>query len=556
MSDDYIGKVTATENKPTSCNTVRFWVKDDIVIRPFDIVKIENVRSSFSYAIVKDLEYMTDSSGHLNNYISSDFGDVSLRPFNKRIGTTVAEAEILYNSENIEMPIKDGVGVEWADKDGIMEALGLRNVKRPIPAGYITQSNNLKIPIVLEREYLLGPQAAHLNIAGISGLATKTSYVLFLLSAIQQMSGKDPSGKDLVKTILFNVKGTDLLHIDEDPIPQLTSEQLDEWAKCELEPKPFKNVHYLYPFSKNERQNFNQSHIEQGSYKRQCDSNIAFNYYYGIETALQNLEMLISDIDDTTATMDSIINKFKGEIDKIDNWDVFHDRLGHRIQSGVQGDKEIAVQSWRKFTRLMRSRTINDIFTEKAVVHPEKKRHKQIKEKLMELQPGEVLVIDIEPLPSYLQSFIVGDVVRTLYGMKQGEYEEYDQESNTCKIIVFADELNKYAPKGSTTGQALTGNLLEITERGRSLGVLLFGAEQFRSGVHERILGNCGTDVFGRTSPVEVEKGSDYRYFPKTYKSAVQRLDKGQLLLQHPIFKTALVKLRFPIPAYFQPKGD
>ncbi len=43
MSIKAIGKVTATENKPTSCNTVRFWLHKDEVIRPFDIVRIEHI---------------------------------------------------------------------------------------------------------------------------------------------------------------------------------------------------------------------------------------------------------------------------------------------------------------------------------------------------------------------------------------------------------------------------------------------------------------------------------------------------------------------------------
>jgi sugar phosphate isomerase/epimerase len=116
------------------------------------------------------------------------------------------------------------------------------------------------------------------------------------------------------------------------------------------------------------------------------------------------------------------------------------------------------------------------------------------------------------------------------------------------------DELNKYAPKGSENARTLTRDLLEITERGRSLGVILFGAEQFRSGVHDRVLGNCSTNVYGRTSPIEISKCPDYHYFPPTHKSAIARLPKGSLLLQHAVFKTPLIKVHFPFPAYNQPK--
>ena len=178
----------------------------------------------------------------------------------------------------------------------------------------------------------------------------------------------------------------------------------------------------------------------------------------------------------------------------------------------------------------------------------------QVREALRKLKPGTTLVIDIAPLPSYLQAFVFGDVVDSVYEAILGGDESLGQDQ-LGTIVIFADELNKYAPKYSGKEKTLTDNLLEITERGRSVGVILFGAEQFRSGVHDRILGNCSTNVFGRTSPVEVEKCPDYRYFPNNHKWAVQRLRQGELLLQHAIFKTSLIKVRFPVPAYFQPKG-
>ena len=82
-----IGKVTATESKPTTCTGVYFWLSPDVIIRPFDIVRIEHIcgngnDKSYSYAIVRELSYITDSAGHLANFVSSDFGDISARPMN------------------------------------------------------------------------------------------------------------------------------------------------------------------------------------------------------------------------------------------------------------------------------------------------------------------------------------------------------------------------------------------------------------------------------------------------------------------------------------------
>lgn len=84
---------------------------------------------------------------------------------------------------------------------------------------------------------------------------------------------------------------------------------------------------------------------------------------------------------------------------------------------------------------------------------------------------------------------------------------------------------------------------------------MLFGAEQFRSGVHDRVIGNCATNVFGRTSAVEIKKASEYRMLNQSQQSSLTRLPQGTLMLQHPVFTSAVVKVQFPKPAYLQPKG-
>lgn len=549
MENTAIGKVTATEKQPTTCNTLRFWVHHDVVIRPFDIVRIEHItkydgKPSYTYAIVQDLEYITDSPGHLASYVSSDFGDLNAMPQNERMGTTIAQAEVLYNNQEIEMPVRDGARVEWADVEGIKEALGLSAYQQPIPAGYICISSGEEVPIEFEAEYLLGPEGAHLNIAGISGLATKTSYVMFLLNSIQQrLSNK-------VAMIIFNVKGTDLLSIDE-PNSELTDMQREDWEKCGLKPVPFSGVTYLYPFDNRPQDHYTTSHVDPRILERQQEKNHAFNYFYDVETAKSKLALLFSDIDDPNSTMESVAHQLS-DFDA-SSWTDLRDMIDQRTKKGTGSNQDISVMSWRKFSRLLRSRTSDGLFTQKATTQVDKKRQKSIRDAILALRPGNVLVIDVEPLPDYLQCLVFGDVIQTIYSIKLGD-EESVGSSDLGKVIIFADELNKYAPKSGDSKRTLTQNILEVTERGRSLGTVLFGAEQFRSGVHDRVLGNCSTNVYGRTSPVEISKCPDYHYFPSAYKAAITRLTKGSLLLQHAVFKTSLIKVQFPFPSYYQPK--
>ncbi|MDR0522131.1 MAG: hypothetical protein LBH00_09810, partial [Planctomycetaceae bacterium] len=83
-------------------------------------------------------------------------------------------------------------------------------------------------------------------------------------------------------------------------------------------------------------------------------------------------------------------------------------------------------------------------------------------------------------------------------------------------------------------------------------GIVLFSAEQFRSAIHKRVKGNCATNVYERTNGVEIATG-DYRYLPKNINSIMTRLPKGELIVQHPLFR-GLLKIQFPRPAYLQPE--
>ena len=87
MDSKIIGKVTATERvSKHTCTKSQILVRQDMLVRPFDIVKIENSsrlndeKYSYSFAIIKDLNYISDSASDLANYVSSDFGDVHIDP--------------------------------------------------------------------------------------------------------------------------------------------------------------------------------------------------------------------------------------------------------------------------------------------------------------------------------------------------------------------------------------------------------------------------------------------------------------------------------------------
>ena len=159
--------------------------------------------------------------------------------------------------------------------------------------------------------------------------------------------------------------------------------------------------------------------------------------------------------------------------------------------------------------------------------------------------------MDIARLQEHEQMLVFGDLLKTVYSLKSDPPEERTDPVPE-KVIFFVDELNKYAPSGSRTSP-LTDLVLEIAERGRSLGVILFSAQQFMSGVHSRVTGNCATKIIGRSGSSEVMQ-SDYKFLDDDIKSNVTRLAKGELLLTHAVYRQP-VKIIFPRPSFKQQKG-
>src|SRR5207245_9786586 len=111
-----------------------------------------------------------------------------------------------------------------------------------IPIG-LYSSGGLEAPVYLDADFLLGPEAAHLNLSGVSGLATKTSAVEFLLASIFQHF---PPHKGRIAAVCFNVKGPDLCFLDQ-PGP-LADEDRRRYERLGVAAQPFERVRYFAPF--------------------------------------------------------------------------------------------------------------------------------------------------------------------------------------------------------------------------------------------------------------------------------------------------------------------
>jgi len=551
-----IGRASATERDPNSAERFAFWIRPGERVNPFDIVAAEHFDCSVTYGLVTNIRHVTDAANHLANYISNDFGESVDEPNTPRQGANVAEVAVLANDQDIYMPVQSEARVRFADEQGIHVALGIdtmrdkeeRTGKRiRIPAGMIRMSNGDEAVAYLDVEYVLGPEAAHVNISGISGLATKTSYAMFLIQSVLQTINSQN-----IATILLNVKYDDLLHIHEPR--ELTEEEREVWKRMGLRPEPFPadKVHYLLPWGKHSQTTGRPNIFNPDDTPMPCNL-----YAYALRDSADKLDLLFSHIPDPWDTLSALIGEISNGLlnnerqwRQIQTWDDLLTKKPLVDQGVPQKVGNIAASSVGRFLRILRrivKTRQSGIFVDRLSI-----RMTTISQEISQIQGGHVYVVDIAKLTDDEQTLVFGDILRTLYGLYSGEVLlEEDRIELPEKVIVFVDELNKYAPaRGEAAKSPILEQVLDISERGRSFGIVLFSAQQFLSAVHPRVSGNAATKVLGRTDSAELSEGT-YRFLDKDIKMHLTRLEKGELILSHPIYRQP-VKIRFPRPPFRQ----
>ena len=182
-------------------------------------MKVEHVDGSYTFGAIEQISHITDAQSLLSGYISSDFGNPQAKAPTLRISMNYAEASVSFNTKNIYTPVLNDAPVYLSSAEEITQALGLDKIRNPIVCGSLTMyggtPEEITLPVNLNAAFMLGPEGAHLNISGISGLAAKTSYAMFLMKAIQERYTQLSDNDNSTAFVIFNVKGCDLMAIDE-----------------------------------------------------------------------------------------------------------------------------------------------------------------------------------------------------------------------------------------------------------------------------------------------------------------------------------------------------
>jgi DNA helicase HerA-like ATPase len=152
----------------------------------------------------------------------------------------------------------------------------------------------------------------------------------------------------------------------------------------------------------------------------------------------------------------------------------------------------------------------------------------------------QVTVVDIHNLNDRAKRFVVGVILRRAF-----EAKEQSGVAHPLQFVVL-DELNKYAPReGSSPIKEI---LLDVAERGRSLGIVLIGCQQTASEVERRLIANSAIRVAGRLDPAEAGR-DEYGFLPPVHRQRATIAKPGTMLVSQPELPVPLV-VEFPFPAW------
>jgi DNA helicase HerA-like ATPase len=418
------------------------------------------------------------------------------------------------------------------------EALFFDQMRKRLPAGLSRDDE----PFHLNLEFLDGTRGAHVNISGVSGVATKTTYATFLLYSLfnSGVLGADAAN---TKALIFNVKGEDLLFLDHTN-RDLPDDQHARYAALGLPPGAFGSVKLFAPPLRddpNASPDVAMRQLDVTSFfwtlAQFCHEELLPFLFADAEDDRQQYTMVVHNVTarlkqanavgdgaveiegDVVRTFDDLVELIEAKVDP-DGMDLW---AGRAIGAGTVNAFLRRLHGARRHLRhLIRA----------DVARPE--AHK------VELDSAQVTVVDLHNLNDRAKRFVVGVVLRRAFDRK-----ERSGQARPLQFVVL-DELNKYAPRDGSS--PIKEILLDVAERGRSLGIILIGAQQTASEVERRIVANSAIRVVGRLDTAEAARG-EYGFLPPVQRQRATIIKPGTMLVSQPELPVPMV-VQFPFPAW------
>jgi len=455
----------------------------------------------------------------------------------------VAEAALVSATRfepEVFVPPLPGAEVRRATGKERDEALFFDSMDKRLPAGLSRDDD----PLFVNLEFLDGTRGAHVNISGISGVATKTTYATFLLYSLFT-SGALGADAINTKALIFNVKGEDLLFLDHRNI-QLDPLEATRYTKLGLAPGAFPSVGVFAP-----------PRVDSATAAPdvQARTEGVTSFFWTLQDFCQHelLPFLFADAEDDRQQYTMVVHNVTARLrEATPTGDggvsvegtacrTFRE-LVEAVSSKLESDDEHERAWWAG--RAIGAGTVNAFIRRLhgAIRHVERLIRADV------ANPGrhavdfehQVTVVDLHNLNDRAKRFVVGVVLRKAF-----EEKERSGQARPLQFVVL-DELNKYAPReGSSPIKEI---LLDVAERGRSLGIILIGAQQTASEVERRIVANSAIRVVGRLDSAEAGR-DEYGFLPSVQRQRATIIKPGTMILSQPELPVPLV-MQFPFPAW------
>jgi len=446
-----------------------------------------------------------------------------------------AHIQVTRVDPEIFVPPHPGNEVRIVRGQEFQRALFIDRMERKVAIGYTRTGE----PVFANLEFLDGARGAHASISGVSGVATKTSYATFLLYSLFR---SDALGADAANTraLIFNVKGEDLLWLDKSN-NHADAALVEEYRKLGLPAGPFESVGFFAPA----RRHGEVVMPEVGS---RHEGVRAYVWTLREFCSEQLLRFAFAEANDARSQLSFLIYRVERVLERAakdgDQNDPGVSVDGTRLQSFDDLVDLLDTTSLDQMVPTAASGTL-DAFRRRLHAAAQHMGHlvrgdRETARHRIDWQANQITVVDIHTLHDTAQMFVVGVLLKRMMQDKE------TQGTSRPLVFVVLDELNKYAPRSGWS--PIQDVLLDIAERGRSLGVCLFGAQQTASEVERRIISNAAMRVVGRLDAAEAERG-EYGFLTRVARRRATMLSPGSMIVTQPEIPTPVL-LKFPFPSW------
>lgn len=517
-----VGRIAAPFRFEATPNDFYFWAKRGILLEENQIVCSEcesNGESIKYYGVIDEIKRTSRRADMTEEYDIAD-GDIDFEPLYKNEGFTYAHAQILRIEPEISTPPIERSIVALGGEVEARFAYGFDEMARPMPVGLLKNGSRQNAGQgVIDLDYLLGENGGHLNVTGMAGVGTKTTFILTVIKSLQKKaedSKKDGKPFHFVPIIL-NVKGEDLMWLNRRNTRFKPEDEAD-WKSLGITPEPFTDAEF---------------YTAQDLPVHGCHST---EYSWSLQDVLNEESMLFifSEDDSLSANMTALVREIVAEITEKDgktlkaDWKDWKDLLDWMGTTQINS-RYGAGTWWAVYRRLWK------VLDEGKNIFP-KTAKKGNPLKIARHKNAPPQVIDISQIPFSLQRFVVGSILKQAVQSRKSA-----QAVPNLRYAIMLDELNRFAPRGAK--DELTQLLEQISTEMRSQGVILFGAQQMASQVSNKVVEMASIRALGRTGSAELTDKIWAVLEKNTKEKAVKLSNKEKLVWQPTFRQPMLVKM-------------